>query len=180
MSNYLRYYSGKMYFFTLVAFERRAIFCQPDFLNAFRDAIKEVRTICPFQVIAWVQLPDHLHCIIEFDNPDVNFGRFWGAIKRKTTKLCPQYQMDIHDLSLSKVLRNEKGIFQRRFYEHLIRDNNDLIQHLNYIHYNPIKHGLVQQVKEWQYSTFHRYVKNGFYDENWGNNIDISDLDELD
>lgn len=180
MPNYLRHYSGSMYFFTLITFERRKIFCQNDFLSAFRQAIDEVRIICPFTVIAWVQIPDHLHCIIEFEQMGVDIGKFWGAIKRKTTKLCPQYQKDMHELSLSKVLRNEKGIFHRRFYEHLIRDEKDLINHLNYIHYNPVKHGLVQNVKDWQYSTFHRYVKNGLYDENWGDNVDISNLNNLD
>lgn len=180
MSNYLRYHVGKMYFFTLVAFERRPIFCQNDFLMMFRQAIDEVRKICPFETVAWVQLPDHLHCILTFEETGADFGQFWGAIKRKTTKLCPQYHLHNDNLSLSKVLRNEKGVFQRRFYEHQIRDETDLANHIHYIHYNPVKHGLVENVNDWQYSTFHRYFANGAYDENWGKPIDLPHIDDWD
>ena len=180
MSSYLRDYSGTIYFFTLVAFERRAIFCQDDFLIALRHVVDEVRQSKPFKVVAWVQLPDHLHCILEFDTPNAEYSKIWGMIKRKTTQACPQYHLSFEQLSVSKVLRNEQAIWQRRFYEHLIRDENDLIQHFNYIHYNPVKHGLVRSVKDWRYSTFHRHVRNGFYDENWGSGMDLSSLNHLD
>lgn len=178
MPNYLRYHMGTMYFFTLVAHERRDIFCQEDFLSAFKNAIKEVRQTHPFQVIAWVQLPDHLHCILQFEE-DTDFGKIWGMIKRLTTKACPQYHLPIEQLSYSKVSRNEKGLWQRRFYEHMIRNEQDLIQHLHYIHYNPVKHGLVANVKDWQFSTFHRYVLDGFYDIDWGRDttINIDDME---
>ncbi|SSY70394.1 Transposase and inactivated derivatives [Alysiella crassa] len=167
-----------MYFFTLVAFERRNIFCKPDFLSAFKTSIQEVRKQYPFKIIAWVQLPDHLHCILNFEQENHDFSKIWSIIKRKTTKLCPQYHLRDDDLSLSKVLRNEKGIFQRRFYEHLIRNEQDLYNHLNYMHFNPVKHNLVEKTKDWQYSTFHRYVKNGFYDENWGENMDLPHIED--
>lgn len=167
MPNYIRNFDGKVYAFTLLAFERRKIFCEADFLQALKHSISEVRQTYPFAIIAWVQLPDHLHCILQFDT-DNDFSRIWGLIKRKTTQKCPQYHLPLEKLSLSKVERNEKGIWHRRFYEHLIRNEQDLTNHLNYIHYNPVKHGWVNNVIDWQYSSFHRYVQQGFYPADWG------------
>ncbi len=167
MPNYIRNFDGKVYAFTLLAFERRKIFCQTDFLFALKQSIIEVRQTYPFTIVAWVQMPDHLHCILQFEQKDNDFSRIWGLIKRKTTQRCPQYHLSMYDLSISKVKRNEKGIWHRRFYEHLIRDEQDLTNHLNYIHFNPVKHGLVKNVADWQYSSFHRYVKMGFYPSDW-------------
>ncbi len=169
MSKYIRSYTqGATYFFTLVAYERRNIFCQKDFLTAFRTSIKQVQANYPFRIIAWVQLPDHLHCIWEINDEKINYSQCWAKIKRDTTRLCPQYHLPMRELSYSKVNRNEKGIFQRRFFEHQIRNDEDFENHVDYLHYNPVKHGLVTNVKDWQYSTFHRFVKEGIYPLDWG------------
>ncbi|WP_434353080.1 hypothetical protein VH441_07735 [Psychrobacter sp. HD31] len=102
---------------------------------------------------------------------NTNYSQCWSQIKRRTTKLCPQYHLPIEELSYSKVKRNEKGIFQRRFYEHLIKDAADFRKHIDYLHYNPVKHGLVTHVRDWQYSSFHRYVNKGVYTSDWGQGV---------
>ncbi len=171
MANYIRSYTrGASYFFTLVTHNRRKIFCNKDFLIAFRISIKQVQANYPFKIIAWVQLPDHLHCIWEIEDKGTNYSQCWSQIKRNTTKLCPQYHLPMDEMSYSQVSRNEKGIFQRRFFEHQIRNNMDFKNHIDYLHYNPVKHGFVNNVKDWQYSTFHRFVKEGIYPLDWGNN----------
>lgn len=171
MSQYIRSYTnGATYFFTLVSYNRRRIFCEDDFLQAFKKSIKQVQQQYPFEIIAWVQLPDHLHCIWKMPENDANYSMRWSQIKRLTTQACPRYHLPIDDLSRSKVKRKERGIWQRRFYEHEIKDEADFIKYMDYLHYNPFKHGLVGKVSEWPYSSFHRYVKQGLYMEDWGNN----------
>lgn len=159
---------GGVYFFTLVAYNRRRIFCNADFLQAFKQSIKHIQHQNPFEVLAWVQMPDHLHCIWKMPNDDADYGMRWSQIKRLTTQSCPQYHLPHDKLSASKIKRNEKGIWQRRFYEHKIRNEQDLIMHMDYLHYNPVKHGLVDNVADWQYSSFHRLVGEGRYPADWG------------
>lgn len=172
MSQYLRSNTqGATFFFTVVAYNRRNIFCEPDFLKAFKNSIKEVQMQYPFEILAWVQLPDHLHCIWRLPEQDSDYGKRWSMIKRFTTKACPQYHLEFNELSYSKVARNEKGIWQRRFHEHQIRDEADFKRHMDYIHYNPVKHGLVNSPNDWQYSSFHRYVKQGIYTKDWGSHV---------
>ena len=171
MSQYIRSHTkGATYFFTLVSYNRRRIFCEDDFLQTFKKSIKQVQQQYPFEIIAWVQLPDHLHCIWRMPTNDANYSMRWSQIKRLTTQACPQYYLPLNELSYSKVKRNERGIWQRRFYEHQIKDEVDFIKHMDYLHFNPVKHGLVGKVSEWPYSSFHRYVKQGLYMEDWGNN----------
>ncbi len=145
--------------------------CNHDLLLVFKQSIKKVQQQYPFEIVAWVQLPDHLHCIWKMPDDDANFGMRWSQIKRLTTQACPQYQLQSHELSHSKVSRNERGIWQRRFFEHCIRDEQDLMNHMDYLHYNPVKHGLVAKVADWQYSSFHRLVAKGIYPVDWGNDI---------
>ena len=169
MSQYIRSHTkGATYFFTLVSYNRRRIFCEDDFLQAFKKSIKQVQQQYPFEIIAWVQLPDHIHCIWRMPTNDANYSMRWSQIKRLTTQACPRYHLPIDDLSRSKVKRNERGIWQRRFYEHEIKNEADFIRYMNYLHYNPIKHGLVKMVVHWPYSSFHRYVKQGSYAQDWG------------
>lgn len=171
MSQYIRSHTkGATYFFTLVSYNRRRIFCEDDFLQTFKKSIKQVQQQYPFEIIAWVQLPDHIHCIWRMPTNDANYSMRWSQIKCLTTQACTQYHLPIDDLSRSKVKRNERGIWQRRFYEHQIKDEVDFIRHMDYLHFNPVKHGLVGKVSEWPYSSFHRYVKQGLYMEDWGNN----------
>lgn len=175
MSKYIRSYTqGAFYFFTLVSYNRKKILCEDDFLQAFKNSIKQVQQH-PFEIIAWVQLPDHLHCIWKMPENDVNYSMRWSQIKRLTTQACPQYHLTKDVLSYSKIKRHERGIWQRRFFEHQIKDEADFIRHMDYLHYNPVKHGLVETVSDWPYSSFHRYVNQGYYAEDWGgSSIDFS------
>ena len=90
-------------------------------------------------------------------------------------QVCPT-----DNLKIGYKNKREKGIFQRRYWEHTIRDENELNNHINYIHYNPVKHKLVQNVKDWEYSSFHKFVENNFYDKNWGNVKEIENIINLD
>lgn len=102
---------------------------------------------------------------------DANYSRRWSKIKRFTTQACPQYQLPIEDLGYSKVKRNERGLWQRRFFEHRIKDEADFVRCLDYLHYNPVKHELVSRVRDWPYSSFHRLVKEGTYPVDWGGDV---------
>lgn len=177
MSKYIRSYTeGATYFFTLVSYNRRKLFCEDDFLKALKNSIRRVQQQYPFEIIAWVQLPDHLHCIWQMPENDADYSMRWSQIKRLTTQACPHYHLRLEDLDYSKVKRNERGIWQRRFSEHQINSEADFIKHMDYIHYNSVKHGLVKRVLDWPYSSFHRYVGNGFYAEDWGSDsIEFSD-----
>lgn len=103
MSQYIRSYTkGATYFFTLVAYNRRKILCENNFLPAFKDSIRQVQRQYPFEIIAWVQLPEHLHCIWKMPINDANFSMRWSQIKRLTTQACPQYHLSIDELSYSR------------------------------------------------------------------------------
>jgi len=122
----------------------------------------------PFVIDAWVVLPDHLHCIWTLPPDDANFGKRWAMIKRFVTKQCgPDLQRNDW-MNESKRQRKESTIWQRRLWEHQIRDKRDYEIHRDYLHYNPVKQGYVKNVKDWPHSTLHRYVRQGVYDENWG------------
>jgi putative transposase len=106
-----------------------------------------------------VLLPDHLHCLWTLPDGDADFSRRWSVIKRLTTQACGS------------------PIWQPRFWEHAIRDERDLHRHLDYVHGNPVKHGLVQRAADWPYSSFHRYLRNGAYPEDWYDAGPDMDLD---
>ncbi len=169
MPNYRRHHTkGATYFFTVVTRQRRNILCSKEIRAALRDAIQSVRENYPFSINAWVLLPDHLHCIWTLPENDGDFSVRWSIIKRLVTKRCGTGLAAISAVNSSRQARGEAGIWQRRFWEHQIRDERDYNMHMHYVHYNPVKHGLVRNVKDWPYSTFHRYVRNGMYDRHWG------------
>ena len=170
---------GGTYFFTVVAFARRPILCEAPFRTALRQAVTETRQTLPFTIDAWVLLPDHMHCIWTLPENDADFGKRWGLIKRLVSRHCPQYRTPSIALSASKKKRHESGIWQRRFYEHQIRNEADFQRHSDYLHYNPVKHSWVKQVKDWPYSSFHRYVRAGIYPENWGGEVETEKDDGL-
>ena len=168
MSNYRRSNTkGSTYFFTIVSFKRRKILCDEPMSQAMREAIKRVRQTHPFDIEAWVTLPDHIHALWTLPTTDSDFGKRWGLIKRYISKQCPEYAASTEMLSLSNIHRNETGIWQRRFWEHQIQDETDFIRHMDYIHFNPVGHSLVERVVDWPYSTFHRCVKQGIYSIDW-------------
>lgn len=121
----------------------------------------------PFKIEAWVLLPDPLHCIWKLPEGDVDYSMRWGLIKKAFTKKIKEMVGAAHPTK-SRERHREGTIWQRRFWEHQIRDEKDFAAHYNYIHYNPVKHGLVKASKDRLYSTFHRYVQAGIYPVEWG------------
>ncbi len=132
-------------------------------IDLLRNAVKHIKGKHPFDIHAWVVLPDHLHCVIELPEDDDNFSLRWQLIKTYFVKGLPK----IESRTANRVKRCERGIWQRRFWEHLIRDERDYWHHINYVHYNPMKHSLVKHVVNWPYSTFHHFVEKGIYNNNW-------------
>ena len=164
MPDYRRaYHPGGTYFFTVNLLER----CGNDLLirhiDLLRDAVRRVRHNYPFDIHGWVVLPDHLHCIIQLPHDDCNFSLRWRLIKSGFSKSL----LPVERRSKVRLRRGERGIWQRRFWEHLIRDEQDYVAHMDYVHINPVKHSLVGQVADWPYSTFHRLVETGLYPHDW-------------
>jgi len=168
MPNYRRSkIKGGTFFFTVVTYRRQKFLCNKNVRQALGIGIRKTKKIHPFVIESWVLLPDHLHCIWTLPKDDFNFGKRWGMIKRFVTKQCkPELYQEIL-MNKSKLHRNESTIWQRRFWEHTIRNEIDFEKHMDYIHYNPVKHGYVKTPIEWPYSTFHRYIKNKIYSKNW-------------
>ena len=169
MSRYRRaLVAGGTYFFTVVTYRRQTILCDDMLRLALRYAIESVRASRPFQIDAWVLLPDHLHCIWTLPEGDFDFSTRWMMIKRKVSIACAAHYGRADWLTASKLKHRESTLWQRRFWEHQIRDDEDYTRHMDYLHFNPVKHGLVAQARDWPYSSFHRHVEDGRYAENWG------------
>jgi putative transposase len=169
MSRYRRSLTtGATYFFTVNSYRRRPILAHPDVRDALREAIEQVRLTMPFTIDAWVLLPNHLHAIWTMPRDDAAFGKRWGVIKAQVSKQCAHLIDTRAARSDSRVTRSENDFWQRRFWEHELRDERDYERHVDYVHYNPVKHGLVKTVAEWPYSTFHQFVKRGVYASTWG------------
>jgi putative transposase len=154
------------YFFTLVTDRRKSILTSPPFRRALHEAWAMTRLERPFETLAVVLLPDHLHCLWRLGDDD-DFSTRWRLIKARVTRAAAQSDAQPAPAS-SRRKRGEATIWQRRFWEHLIRDEADLKRHTDYIHWNPVKHGLVARARDWPYSTFGRYVLLGEYDLDWG------------
>jgi putative transposase len=168
MSRYRRATTaGSSYFFTVVAYRRQPILCDEAIRNALRTAIETVRVGRPFIIDAWVLLPDHLHCVWTLPDGDADFSTRWKIIKRDVSLDCREDYRRADLVTASKRKHRESTVWQRRFWEHQIRDENDFARHVDYIHFNPVKHGHVKQVADWPYSTFHRYVRAGVYARDW-------------
>lgn len=168
MPNYRRAkVSGGTYFFTVNTLRRIPVLTEAPVREALRDAIRRTRETTPFDIDAWVLLPDHLHCIWTLPRGDADFSVRWSAIKRYVSRKCGE-TFGIDNLSASRTRRHESGFWQRRFWEHQIRDDADFARHFDYIHWNPVKHGLVARAIDWPYSTFQRFVRDGIYLPHWG------------
>ena len=164
MSNYRRAWrKGGTYFFTVNLLERYQNDLLIRHIDTLRQVVKEIRLKHPFTVHAWVVLPEHMHCVIELPEGDDNFSVRWRLIKIGFSKALPKTER----ISVVRQKRGERGIWQRRFWEHLIRDERDFVAHVDYVHFNPVKHGWVRRVKDWEYSTFHRYVDQGVLPLDW-------------
>ena len=168
MSEYRRWrVAGGFYFFTVVTAERRPLLTTDLGRGCLRDAISSVRVRLPFEMIAQVLLPDHLHVVMHLPAGETDYSTRWRQIK---TLFSRQYLAQVPALprSASRLRRQEHGIWQRRFYEHTIRDEVDLKRCVDYIHINPVKHRLVSRVRDWPWSSFHRFVEQREYDADWG------------
>lgn len=159
LSNYRRaYVQGGTYFFTLVTYQRRLLLQSPKRVGQLRDAMRHVRRSRPFDLQAAVILPDHLHCIMSLPKDDSDYSGRWREIKKR-------FSRQVDDGTNQ---RGERSVWQRRFFEHVIRNEGDWRAHVDYIHYNPVKHGLVSCPKDWPWSSFARAVRLGWYSEDWG------------
>lgn len=168
MSRYRRSNAnGATFFFTVVTHRRQLILTDDALRNDLREAIARVRARHPFAVDAWVLLPDHLHCLWTLPPGDADFGLRWSGIKRLVTRTVAADYERADWRNASRIARRESTIWQRRFWEHQIRDEADYAAHMDYIHFNPVKHGLVRSVADWPYSTFHRLAKEGVYPADW-------------
>jgi putative transposase len=183
MPEYRRYYvPGGTIFFTVVTHERRDLFSQALARDCLRYAIETIRSKRPFDMPAFVLLPDHLHCLWTLPPGDSAYSVRWRRIKEEFTKKYMQAGGSEGRRSASRRRRKERGIWQQRFWEHTIEDEHDFERHFDYIRYNPVKHGCVDRPCDWPYSSFHRWVDRGVYPIEWGRlsdgPLDFDDLDE--
>ena len=168
MAKYIRWFKeGGTYFFTVKTFNRQRLFSNETARQFLREAIQETQRQMPFDIPAIVLLPDHIHTIWRMPENDQIFSARWGCIKRRFTKRWSAYSDAGPTVSHSRKKRKEHGVWQRRFWEHLIRDRDDYAHHMDYIHYNPIKHDLVECPHQWPHSSFHHWVKEGAYSKEW-------------
>ena len=164
MPDYRRYrVPGGTYFFTINLLERRSDLLTRH-IESLREAVRRTRAERHFHIDGWVVLPDHLHCVLTLPPGDDDFSNRIKAIKIRFVRAVEPTERR----SSVRVARGERGIWQRRFWEHAVRDDVDYARHLDYVHYNPVKHGHVSAVAQWPYSTFHRWVKAGVYPNDWG------------
>lgn len=153
---------GGAYFFTVNLADRtsRLLVERADML---RDVVREVRQRHPFEIVAWVVLPDHIHAVWKLPAGDADFPMRWALIKAGfSRRIAPA-----ENVNPSRAMKGQRGIWQRRFWEHLIRDDDDLARHVDYIHINPVKHGHAAKASDWPWSSIHRYVRNGTLTADW-------------
>ena len=169
MSRYRRsQLAGATYFFTVALADRRSKLLV-EHIDVLRQAYQKVQVQHPFVTVAICVLPDHLHAIWQMPADDGDFSLRWRLLKTYFSRIF----LPVASRSESKAAKGEKGIWQRRYWEHQIRDDADLQNHVDYIHFNPVKHGLVQQAVLWPYSSFHRYVAKGLLHPEWGLAADL-------
>jgi putative transposase len=170
MPDYRRaWHPGGTYFFTVNLLQRRGNDLLIRYIDALRCVVKSVRLRHPFSIHGWVVLPEHLHCVIELPVDDDDFATRWRLIKMDFSKSLPATERR----SVVRQRRGERGVWQRRYWEHWIRDASDFRAHMDYVHFNPVKHGWANRVQDWPYSTFHRWVERGVYPIDWAGGADV-------
>lgn len=162
---------GGTYFFTVTTDRRRPVLTQPAFYDALKHALIAVKRAHPFDIDAFVLLPDHLHCIWTLPDGDADYSMRWNIIKRMVSQATRDEKPG--ETNESRRKRRELGLWQRRFWEHQIRDERDFEKHVEYIHWNPVKHGYVATVGDWPYSSFHRYVARCVYPADWAGTVGV-------
>jgi len=163
MTNYRRAnVAGATYFFTANLLDRRSALLV-EHIGLLHEALRYVQTRHPYTTDAMVVLPEHLHVIWTLPPGDADFSTRWRLNKTEFTRGLPQDEQR----SASRISKGERGIWQRRYWEHMIRDEEDFARHVDYIHINPVKHGWVKQVADWPHSSFHRFVAAGVLPQDW-------------
>lgn len=160
---------GGCYFFTVNLAERHGNDLLVRHIDDLREAIRTTMRDHPFSVDAMVVLPDHLHCIWQLPPGDDDFPKRWRLIKARFSRCVDGGE----HISVSRRRKGERGIWQRRYWEHAIRDERDYQRHVDYIHYNPVKHGHVRAPHEWPHSSFARWVERGMYPTNWAAGAEV-------
>ncbi len=169
MPEYLRAnIPGSSVFLTLITYERQKLFSVPENIAKLRQACAVVVAEKPFTIDAAVILPEHIHFLWTLPPGDRDYSYRVGRMKVLFTRTLRGINNLPDDVCVSRRKHRESDVWQRRFYEHTIWDEVDFRQHLDYLHFNPVKHGLVKCVHDWEYSSFHRGVRRGEYDFNWG------------
>ena len=163
MTNYRRnFVPGGSYFFTVNLADRRSRLLT-DHIELLREAMRYTQARHPVTIEAAVVLPDHLHAVWTLPEGDADFSLRWRLIKTAFSRELPPGE----GVSSSRSNRGERGIWQRRYWEQTLRDEEDFARHVDYIHFNPVKHGHVRRVQDWPYSSFHRWVRLGAYPDDW-------------
>ena len=158
---------GGTYFFTVVTYRRRRFLTDEEPRKWLPEAIELTRADHPFEIDAWVLLPDHLHCIWTLPEGDADYSGRWALIKSRFTKQVKVLPRRDDWMTESKRKHREGTAWQRRFWEHSIRDDRDFEAHVSYTHFNPVKHGLVDRAADWPFSTFRRYREAELYGKGW-------------
>jgi len=153
---------GGCYFFTVNLLERKKTLLV-DEIDQLRCVLNKVKQDHPFQLDAMVVMPDHMHVLMTLPENDNNYAMLWTLIKAGFSRALPK----IERINASRKKKGERGIWQRRYWEHYIRDDNDYQKHVDYIHYNPVKHGYVTRAVDWPYSTIHKYIADGILSLDW-------------
>ncbi len=173
--NYRRAFISNSYVhLIIVAYDRRSLFINN--IELLRCAFKNAKNFFNFEIVAICVLPNHIHVILNPENIN-EYPKIITSIKYYFSK---NYNVGVETPTYGYINKGEKGVFQRRFFEHTIMSEYDLNNQIDYIHYNPVKHGLVNNVKDWKYSSFHKFVKQGFYENDWGSAKDIENIKNLD
>ena len=172
--NYKRVFIPNSYVHLIVvAYNRKDIFVKN--IELLRNSFKNAKLYYNFEIMAICVLPDHIHMILNPNNIK-EYPKIITAIKYYFSK---NYDVGVETPTYGYINKGEKGVFQRRYFEHTICSQEELNNHINYIHYNPVKHGHAKNVKDWKYSSFHKFVENNLYDNNWGCSKDIENIKDL-
>ncbi|MEX2286129.1 MAG: transposase [Planctomycetaceae bacterium] len=182
MSDYRRCYQpGGTFFFTVVVHRRRPIFSNDAARAQLGTIIRNTQNELPFELVAICLLPDHLHAVWSLPVGDADYSTRWKKIKGNFTSEWLKSGHAESAITASRKKKGERGIWQRRFWEHTINDETDLEKHVDYIHYNPVKHGYVKRPWDWPFSSFRRFVAAQHYPKDWGrsepSNISGMDLE---
>jgi len=161
---------GGTFFFTVNLADRFATLLT-EHIDELRTSVRRVRDMHPFHIDAMVVLPEHLHAIWTLPVGDTDYPTRWALIKAGFSRRLAK----VERISASRSQKGERGIWQRRYWEHQIRNEDDYARHVDYIHYNPVKHGYVSAPRDWPHSSFHRFVRDGILPVDWGANFVISE-----